>query len=133
MIHTLATVESRSWAHLGSVSYSASRFVLGRSFNIALLQAVSMAPLTTIRGFPTQPMQAWGAPSNKEAIPPSMTFMDPEDTLFFFFSSIFYLIPRRKIQDYPENVKEIIHKVQAYIFTRRIRVKVSALALRCLT
>lgn len=33
----------------------------------------------------------------------SMTFMDPED--------------------YPENVKEIVRQVQAYIFTRRIRVK----------
>eukprot|EP00435_Cladocopium_sp_Y103_P010955 s1774_g2.t2 len=61
-----------------------------------------MAPLTTVRGFPTQPMQAWGAPSNKEVVP-SSTFMEPED--------------------YPENVKEIIRQVQAYIFTRRIRVK----------
>lgn len=61
-----------------------------------------MAPLTTVRGFPTHPMQAWGAPSNKEVVP-SSTFMEPED--------------------YPENVKEIIRQVQAYIFTRRIRVK----------
>jgi hypothetical protein len=29
----------------------------------------------------------------------------------------------RDDQDYPENVKEIIRQVQAYIFTRRIRVK----------
>eukprot|EP00434_Breviolum_minutum_P034673 symbB.v1.2.030691.t3/scaffold3488.1/size55655/5 len=38
-----------------------------------------------------------------QVVPMSMTFMDPED--------------------YPENVKEIVRQVQAYIFTRRIRVK----------
>ena len=33
------------------------------------------------------------------------------------------VVKRDDHQDYPENVKEIIRQVQAYIFTRRIRVK----------
>lgn len=61
-----------------------------------------MAPLTTIRGFPTQPMHAWGAPGMKEVVPPSYGL---------------------EFEEYPENIREIIREIQGYIFTRRIRVK----------
>lgn len=42
---------------------------------------------------------------------------------FFSPGNSLAVVKRDDHQDYPENVKEIIRQVQAYIFTRRIRVK----------